>query len=563
MNQIAVIMTTIKKDSLLMKCLPTFLNKDLTIYLLDQGRLTPQKVLFYNELRNQGHQIYCIEKDIGLSAARNFLISKITEPYFFIVDDDVELLSNPYDLLHHFDENPAIGIVGGCLFNVAGNVEHHYEYALEIRHRILYLKKSPNIDLVLNFFIARTEIFKDIQWDEQLQMVEHSITKDTPIIIKDGWNNISIIPIDKLFYNSINTPNRTQYLFNKQSKIRVWTDRGWQKIQGIFRHKINENIRCLSTNEGYIECSKDHSLIIKNKKVKGSELKIGQPIELCKYPKLSNTLQIDKDWAWLLGLFLAEGCYRKEFSDCNIANQDVSLLKKAKLVLQKFGIDSYIVYNMKTQNRCNYLKMKPFKLIDSYFSNFYMGKDKIIPSFIYKFDKNSRLEFFRGFHDGDGTKATKLYRHCKIFSQKSQTIIQGLWYLLSDIYPNKNINSHKNIWGSWFVSNFKQRITPNKNIIKKIETKRVKDYIYDIETENHHFCGGIGNVNLHNTDYFLRFKALNKWTVIYDRALYGNHYSYKFRPIDYRPFRAAKTHACVALFHKKWNIINTQIEDTK
>ncbi|WP_394352630.1 hypothetical protein, partial [Candidatus Nitrosotalea sp. FS] len=25
-------------------------------------------------------------------------------------------------------------------------------------------------------------------------------------------------------------------------------------------------------------------------------------------------------------------------------------------------------------------------------------------------------------------------------------------------------------------------------------------YVYDLETKNHHFCGGLGNVLLHNTD---------------------------------------------------------------
>jgi hypothetical protein len=91
-----------------------------------------------------------------------------------IADDDVELLSNPYDILHHFEENPKIGIIGGCLFNVAKKKEHHYEYALEINKKMLLLKHSNKIDLVLNFFVARKELFGDIQWDEQLHMCEHT-----------------------------------------------------------------------------------------------------------------------------------------------------------------------------------------------------------------------------------------------------------------------------------------------------------------------------------------------------------------------------------------------------
>jgi DNA polymerase I len=38
------------------------------------------------------------------------------------------------------------------------------------------------------------------------------------------------------------------------------------------------------------------------------------------------------------------------------------------------------------------------------------------------------------------------------------------------------------------------------NAIKKIERFNIDGFVYDLETANHHFCGGIGNVLLHNTD---------------------------------------------------------------
>ena len=38
------------------------------------------------------------------------------------------------------------------------------------------------------------------------------------------------------------------------------------------------------------------------------------------------------------------------------------------------------------------------------------------------------------------------------------------------------------------------------DVIKKIERFNISGYVYDLETKNHHFCGGLGNVLLHNTD---------------------------------------------------------------
>jgi len=197
MNNIAVIITTIKKDQMMLKCLPSFDKPGITIYLLDQGKITPEKETFYNSLTDKGHCIYHIEKDIGLSAARNFLLTKVTEPYIMVADDDVELLSNPYDVLHHFEENPNMGLVGGCLFNVAKNKEHHYEYALEISKKMLWLKNSNKIDLVLNFFIARKELFGDIQWDEQLQVIEH-----TDFFLRLKQLNKWIIVYDKVLFGN-------------------------------------------------------------------------------------------------------------------------------------------------------------------------------------------------------------------------------------------------------------------------------------------------------------------------------------------------------------------------
>jgi len=205
LNKIAVIMTTIKKDKMLLKCLPSFLNKNLTIYLLDQGKITPEKAELYKALEMQRHHIFTIESDIGLSAARNFLIHHIIEPFFFIVDDDVELKSNPEEILYHFN-NPNIAIVGGMLFNVAKNKEHHYEYALEIKNNKLWLKNSKNIDLVLNFFIARKEVWNDIKWDEELKMVEHA----------DYFLRLKQLNKWKVIYDPILFGNHYSYEFRTQ-----------------------------------------------------------------------------------------------------------------------------------------------------------------------------------------------------------------------------------------------------------------------------------------------------------------------------------------------------------
>lgn len=171
---IAVIMTTIARDEVLLKILPSYLQYPIKLYLLDQGEETEIKNKYYNELRQQGHFIEYSHEDVGLSGARNYLLSKIDdEEYVLLTEDDIELQANPYSLLNDFT-NSNLGILGGLLIRKPNDTEQHYEYELKLENNILEYKKTDNVDIVLNFFLAKTKVFKDIQWDDSLCLCEHT-----------------------------------------------------------------------------------------------------------------------------------------------------------------------------------------------------------------------------------------------------------------------------------------------------------------------------------------------------------------------------------------------------
>jgi hypothetical protein len=169
-NPIAVIMTTIERDEILFKVLPSYLKYPVKLYLLDQGKHTKEKDEYYDELRSQGHFVE-YATDIGLSAARNYLINQGEEEYVLVTEDDIELTSNPYSLFNRFVNNN-LGILGGLL--IRNGKEQHYEYALDYANGVLTYKKSDNIDLCLNFFLAKRRVFNDIQYDNNLKLVEHT-----------------------------------------------------------------------------------------------------------------------------------------------------------------------------------------------------------------------------------------------------------------------------------------------------------------------------------------------------------------------------------------------------
>lgn len=170
---IAVLMTTFLRDDIMKKVIPSYLQYPVKLYLLDQGNQTQEKEIFYNELRKQGHYIAYSNFDVGLSHARNILLDQIKdEEYILLTEDDIELTTNPYSLLQEFSNNN-LGILGGML-KYENNKEQHYEYELELKNNKLYYKKSNNIDIVLNFYLAKRRVFEDIRYDNELKLVEHT-----------------------------------------------------------------------------------------------------------------------------------------------------------------------------------------------------------------------------------------------------------------------------------------------------------------------------------------------------------------------------------------------------
>jgi hypothetical protein len=171
---IAVCITTFLRDEIIKKCLPSYDRFNLKIYLIDQGNRANEKEKFYDIYRNKGHIIEYSDFDIGLSAARNIILSKIIEPLVIISEDDIELLSNPYNLISYFDKDKNLGIIGGLPITQPSGKQERYNYELDFNNGILHYKKSQKLDIVENFFIARRKLFDDVKYDDKLKICEHT-----------------------------------------------------------------------------------------------------------------------------------------------------------------------------------------------------------------------------------------------------------------------------------------------------------------------------------------------------------------------------------------------------
>ena len=337
-----------------------------------------------------------------------------------------------------------------------------------------------------------------------------SVEKDTPITVQYN-NQVQIIPIEDIFNK--NLLKRT---------ILIWTDKGWSNIKQVYRHKVNKTMYRILTRKGYVEVSEDHSLVVNNKSIKPSELKKKSIIELISY-KLPQINKIDEDLCWLLGFFLAEGT--TGYYDCPsgikyswaINQKDCAPLIKSQQILLKYGLNTKILNTLKSSN-CN--KLVPsngnIKVFYELFKEWCLSKNNIkkVPSFILSASLESKKAFIEGYMLGDGS--VEKTTHIKTFCSIDKPLFSGLCQIFNDLgfeYSLKIRPDKINVLTARIIRNDTDKRIRGANEIIKIEKYKTNDYIYDIETSNHHFCGGIGNINLHNTDSVMllnKNKRVNK-----------------------------------------------------
>lgn len=122
--------------------------------------------------------------DSGISYKRNFLCKNAKEyKYFLFLDDDFEFTEKTdiekFKKILEFDYS--IGIVGGLVLD-DGTQERHFEHNYSLKGDKIYFNKDNSLetqiedfyytqpDCVLNFFLARSEVFNSIQWDREIKI---------------------------------------------------------------------------------------------------------------------------------------------------------------------------------------------------------------------------------------------------------------------------------------------------------------------------------------------------------------------------------------------------------
>lgn len=363
-------------------------------------------------------------------------------------------------------------------------------------------------------------------------LVGDSVTYDTPILVKDKYGEIDIIPICDIFDESQKVEfDNEQYRDFSKKDYQVLTRNGWVDIKYVYKHKTDKELRRIETKNGIVDCTIDHSLFNdKKEEVKPTDLVRGSKIELYEgnidYKK-SEILTADE--AWLYGFFMADGssCYSdrkyKRFSKKNndyiegitkranwkISNKSLERLSRAeKIIENSFNEKCDIKNHLKSSNVYN-LTIHTADIAKKFSKEFYTSyRYKKVPKCILNGSKEIKKSFLDGFCCGDGQGDTM--NDCTEFGQKSKVAMAGLYFILKEL--KYNFRSHirndkpeflafrfKNHRGNLLDEHYSNR-RENEVWSNRVVTSK-SDYVYDISADGT-FVNPLGMNILHNTDGF-------------------------------------------------------------
>lgn len=378
-------------------------------------------------------------------------------------------------------------------------------------------------------FQGRTDITEAIRYAVEVAGPRHgvkvelvygdSVTEDTPILCRLG---------EKVFYRTIDnlpaTKNSTWLVFpdGKQYMspapgLEVWSDKGFTPIKHIMRHQTKKDIYRVLTHTGVVDVTEDHSLLRPNgEEVAPKDVTVGEQLLHHKLPSLPRINKHARDLhilaercAYAMGLFYGDGscgeydCPSGRKNSWAINNTDLKLLEKAKLELESYYGYSFTIYDTMESSAvyklCPNASGETQDLVWNWRRLFYDNRRyKVVPDVILEASDECKTSFLQGYYDADGDQ--EYFR----FDNKGKIGSAQLLLLVESLGFSTSINIRKDKPDIYRITCTTKKQRKNPSAIKKIwNLGPTEKYVYDLETENHHFAAGIGKMVVHNTDSFM------------------------------------------------------------
>jgi DNA gyrase/topoisomerase IV subunit B len=357
-----------------------------------------------------------------------------------------------------------------------------------------------------------------------------SVTYDTPVLLKNiETQEIITKPICEVYDDNWVIDSFSGKEYNQCRKYLVWSDKGWTSIKHVMRHKVSKKIHRVNTSKGCVDVTEDHSLLShESKEIKVKDLIIKNS-KLLHHQYIQEKVfdyKIEDDLAFAMGYFMADGCCSIDCKTSKVKSDgtptvnnkwSISCTSEITLVVLKKIFEKYYTFtglqfcivkrlrkNHKSFSNKNYIysleaKVNCTQISALYRKMFYNSLgEKNVPVEILNSSIQTQKMFLEGFYKGDGNKSVKT----RGFDIQHKTSILGMFQLLHNCGYSPCINANHKKLNVYNVIMSKKNCRPIHTIKKIIDVsdKYADTYVYDFETENHHFHAGTGSIIVHNSD---------------------------------------------------------------
>ena len=257
---------------------------------------------------------------------------------------------------------------------------------------------------------------------------------------------------------------------------------------------------------------------VKNGECYASSFKRGQ--------KIASSIELDEQFCWILGLYLAEGSSSLDSIDFHINSDEIFLKEKINLFAKKFGF--YCSWKI---NRGKSLTVRIFSRILAKLFKKICGSGCENKKLAFGLFKNitNNINLLRALHDGyycgDGTKKLSKKSKYSVTTTSRELMYQIMMinHILKEI-PSLFNGHPKNKKEYWTLAisdgKYKDYVETNLDIrvpVKDIEIISYKGLVYDLEIENGESFFTEGG-EVHNCKVqcppFLYIEFLNTWNFI-------------------------------------------------
>ncbi len=367
-----------------------------------------------------------------------------------------------------------------------------------------------------------------------------SVAGDTPLIVRRGGPGgpISVARIDELH---LREPGQhaaelraivagrpppsdwAPYLGDKEAfipaELGVWSDAGFTRVTRVIRHETTRPLVRVVTRAGTVDCTRDHSLLTPDGgKVTPAQLRVGSELcvaddagllgELAASPR-SEAPTVEEAWAW--GVFTACGqvAMGGRGPRWSLQHTDRGLLMRYAAAARLQGILESGPGGLSALTPRGYGAGPTSAALRQQHYN--AAGERRVPGPILVAALDRVEAYWRGLQDGAGAAAVhfagkelsqglwlvarRLGRHCAIGGKGGLGVPPA-----SPGLPGPRGLSLVTASSAGALSGPDRRSLSAVAWVDELDAPGRPYYVYDLETENHHFHAGPGDLVVHNTD---------------------------------------------------------------